>query len=588
MTTRPAIDCENRIELIDAFLWSLRPRRPERCSFGLLKSLLLSFIVCSGLIAGILSWAGWTKGALSVASPRPHTIQPSFQISAPRRSKTVKPATKVKGLLQFRGNAARNYYGQGPMPVRPKVLWRYPNEPMCSVSSVGKEVSTWCGTGWTGQPVVWERLDGVTEVIFGAYDGQVHFVDAHTGKPTRQAFATDDIVKGSVSLDPDGDPLLYFGSRDDHLRIVALDRDHPVELWSLNASFVKGLWNNDWDSNPTLHRDVLFSGGENGYFFGVKLNRDYDAQGRVTVDPEMLVAIRGWTKELLAAVGDRNVSIENSVTLFGDRAYFGNSAGRIVGLDISRVEEGIAPVVFDFWVGDDVDASIVVDEQGMLYVAVELERFLPRSDEMGQLIKINPYLSSQNVVWSIQIPPSFADYRGGIWATPALAKGILFVATHPGQLLAVDKNSGQVTFVDEIGPHAWSSPIVVDDFLLVANCRGQLRCYSIAEPSYPKMEWSVHIPTKACIESTPAVWKGRIFVGSRDGYVYAFGRPEPSKTPSAKRLLRPNKKPRTKKKRFADSVTRTRRRLLARQIRLRSGKEASPGGSHYLRKSDSE
>ena len=36
------------------------------------------------------------------------------------------------------------------------------------------------GTGWTGEPAVFER-DGRTWVVFGAYDRALHFVDADTG-----------------------------------------------------------------------------------------------------------------------------------------------------------------------------------------------------------------------------------------------------------------------------------------------------------------------------------------------------------------------------------------------------------------------
>ena len=50
------------------------------------------------------------------------------------------------------------------------------------VAPVGGEDKVWCGGGWTGQPLVWERPDGVTEVIFGAYDKHIHFVDAATGE----------------------------------------------------------------------------------------------------------------------------------------------------------------------------------------------------------------------------------------------------------------------------------------------------------------------------------------------------------------------------------------------------------------------
>ena len=84
----------------------------------------------------------------------------------------------------------------------------------------------------------------MTEVIFGAYDKRIHFVDAETGERTRPDFNMGDIVKGSVVLDPDGYPILYAGSRDSRYRLIALDRDEPTEIWGLEASSVPGMWNN--------------------------------------------------------------------------------------------------------------------------------------------------------------------------------------------------------------------------------------------------------------------------------------------------------------------------------------------------------
>ena len=529
----PTFTGSESAELVEGFLDKLRaPESEARPGTGTTKSKpWLTWGLLAGLTLGLVLGVG--AGVLSTWLPESHKLTRSVARERPD-PKLVPTGTNrqaIKGLLQFRGNPSRTYYGEGPVPERPQVLWRYPKEPMCAESRVGSKVSTWCGTGWTGQPVIWERPDGITEVIVGAYDRKVHFINAATGRRTRPPFVTGDIIKGSVSLDPNGDPLLYFGSRDNRLRVVALDRPRPTQLWALSASFVPGIWNNDWDGNPTVIDDVLYAGGENGYFFAVRLNRDYDQRGLVRIDPEMLVAIRGWTDSLLDQVGDQNASIENSVSIYEDRAYFANSAGRVVGLDISRVSEGRTPIVFDFWVGDDVDASIVIDQQGMLYVAVELERYLPRADELGQLIKLDPKKPDDPVVWSLKIPPSFADYKGGIWATPALADGMLYVATHAGQLLAVDAETGQITFTDDLGPHAWSSPVVIDSKLLVANCRGELRNYSITDPAQPQLEWLARIPSHACIESTPAVWKGKIVVGARDGYIYALGDPS-APTPS--------------------------------------------------------
>jgi outer membrane protein assembly factor BamB len=423
------------------------------------------------------------------------------------------------GLTMFRGNPTRTYYGEGPLPEAPRVLWRYPAEGgLCGSSSVGGEARVWCGTGWTGQPVVWERPDGVTEVIFGAYDKQVHFLDAANGNETRRPFTVGDIIKGSVTLDPDGYPLVYFGSRDNKLRVVALDREPPTELWSLAADEVEGIWNNDWDGNPVVVDDVLYEGGENGWFFAIQLNRGYDAAGMVTVSPDVVFSAKGWTPELIAEVGS-NVSIESSVAIHGQTAYFANSGGRVAGFDIGRVLAGEASLTFDFWVGDDTDATLVADRDGYLYVAVEEERKNARSKELGQLIKLDP-LAPDPFVWGVKVPGE--EGEGGLWATPAVAEGVVYAATNPGELLAVDAATGEVTWRDEIGWHSWSSPVVIDNSLMVATCNGELRVYSLTDPRRPTIEWTLPI-SESCIESTPAVWKGGIFVGSRDGGFYAVG-----------------------------------------------------------------
>ncbi len=422
----------------------------------------------------------------------------------------------------FRGNPTRTWYGTGPLPDEaPSVLWRYPKSAMCGSSSVGGEFTTWCGTGWTGQPSVWVRPDGITEVVFGAYDKAVHFVNAETGEATRPKFQTGDIIKGSVSIDPDGFPLVYTGSRDNKFRIIALDREEPVELWSLDASAVKGIWNNDWDSNPVILDDLLLEGGENGWFFIIKLNRGYDADGKVKVEPERIFETPSYNDELLAKHGP-NVSVENSVAVYGRRVYFGNSGGRILGFDFTDVEEGKVLEVFDFWVGDDVDASIVIDEEGMLYVSVELEKFRERSREVGQLVKLNPKNVSNPIVWGLQIPGAGGG-DGGLWATPAYKFGHLYVTTHSGRLLAVDAETGSIDWEEPVGAHSWSSPVIVDNVLLVGTCYvPQLRAYSLEDPSHPQRIWTLENAAGGCIESTPAVWDGVIYVGSRDGYVRAY------------------------------------------------------------------
>lgn len=432
----------------------------------------------------------------------------------------------VRGLLQFRGNPTRTFYGLGPLPSDPQVAWRYPERAMCSVEGTGAEERRWCGIGWTGQPLVWERQDGITEVIVGAYDGAVHFVDAHTGAPTRPPFQIGFMVKGTETLDPDGYPLLYVGSRDGYHRIIALDRDVPTELWRLGRH-PQGVWNNDWDANPSIVEGMLHLAGEDSWYRTIRLNRRFDADGLVQIDPEVVLEVPAWDDVLVAAIGDFNVSIESSPAVTEDRVYWVNSGGRVMGLDRQAAEAGELELVLDYWVGDDADASIVVDRDGALYVTVEYERGLPRAREVGQLVKLDPDRPEDPRVWGVTITAraDIPESAGGAWATPALYGDHLYLPTHPGELLVVDIHDGAVVHREQLGYHEWSSPAVVEDeaghpWLLVALCNQPgLRAYDLADPSAPVESWTLRLP--GCLESTPAVWKGRVYVGSRDGFLYA-------------------------------------------------------------------
>lgn len=520
-------------------------------------------VAASSASAGEVEVPAGTMVASASSTPQPGQAESEEQAGS--EEQTVAPAaylpinTSYAGVSMFRGNGHRTYYGEGPVPQAPQELWRFPAEGvMSATSSEGGQSQVWSGTGWTGQPVVVE-WEGETRVMFGAYDRAVHFLDAGSGERFLPDLPTGDIIKGSVMFDPDGFPLLYFGSRDNYFRIVALDRDQPTVLYKLDAYDVPHpTWNDDWDSSALVVGDYLFEGGENGYFYILKLNRCYDATGLVAVEPVVLLAYPAFDQALFDAIGDNVVSIENSPVLHldpvrGDRVYFANGGGRVLGLDISALglsqagygpagqapgTWGVAgsrataslptvppdpdfPVVFKYWMGDDVDATIVVDDEGMLYVAAELERRLPRSEEVGQLVKLNPYRPDQPLVWSVAVPA--ASGSGGIWATPALHEGMLYVPTHTGRLLGVDCADGRVVWEKPFSYHAWSSPAVVDDILLVGDATGFLHAYDIGDPSQDPLEiWKVPVG-QGSIESTPVVWRGRIYVGTRDGRFYCFG-----------------------------------------------------------------
>ena len=460
------------------------------------------------------------SGTSSPASPSPSASPSAVPTPGPINTGFI-------GMTTFRGNATRSWYGAGPVPQHPEILWRYPAEgSLCSNSSDQHGVRLWCGTGWTGQPNVIVGEEGSIEVRINAYDGAYHFIDGRTGEPIRPKLQTGDLAKGSASSDPDGYPLYYAGSRDNYLRVIALDRDEPTVLWQLDAttSVPNPVWNNDWDGAPLVIDDYLLEGGENSWFYVIRLNRDYDKEGLVTVDPEIVATVPGFDDQLFAALPDSNVSIENSVAFFDGVVYFANSGGLVQGWDITRVLEGGQKIrrVFRFWTGEDTDASVVIDEEGMLYVASELERFSARAQEVGQLMKLDPSRPDDPLVWSFPVTERGAEGSGGLWATPAIHGDMLYAATNYGDLIGIERATGRERWRIHLAGPTWSSPVPVDDVLLEGDCGGTLHAFDISRPfREPPELWTLSLGS--CIESTPSVLEGMIWVGTRGGGIYGIG-----------------------------------------------------------------
>ena len=433
--------------------------------------------------------------------------------------------SSVQGVLTFRGNPTRSYHGSGPIPVNPKVLWQYPaaGTPMCGDSTEYGVKRVWCGTGWTGQPAVFER-GGRTWVVFGAYDHRVHFVDGATGVDIIEPFETGDLAKGNVTIDPDGYPLVYVGSRDNKFRVLSFDGTQAKELWSIEGHTADRMHNDDWDAAALVINDYLLEGGENSWFHIAKLNRGYAADGSVTVAPSMVARVQGWDDQLISDLGGKDpkrVSLESSVVMSGDVAYLNSSGGLVQGWDLSSLRTGVGEVkrVFRFWTGDDSDSTIVTDEDGFLYVGAEVDRDTARGRKVGQMMKLDPAKPDDPVVWSLDVNKGIDS---GTWSTPAVYKDIVIWPTKPGRIYALDRQTGATRWTLDTAYGDLSSPSVVDDTLIQADAEGVIRAWDVSNTEVtPPLKWQIDVGEN--IESSMAIWKGRIYVGTRDGYEFCIG-----------------------------------------------------------------
>jgi len=126
----------------------------------------------------------------------------------------------LPGITCFRGNNYRNTSSYGYADVKEEKLekiWSFSNG----------SIDVWTGVGWTGQPaiVMWDeqtrdlmniypskkQKEELKEVIYATLDGKIYFFDLEDGEPTRDPIDIGYPIKGTVTIDPRGYPLLYTG-----------------------------------------------------------------------------------------------------------------------------------------------------------------------------------------------------------------------------------------------------------------------------------------------------------------------------------------------------------------------------------------
>ena len=128
-----------------------------------------------------------------------------------------------------------------------------------------------------------------------------------------------------------------------------------------------------------------------------------------------------------------------------------------------------------------------------------------------------------DVVWRF-------DAGGPVDASPAVAGGLVVAATIGGRIFAVDERSGAVRWSLQTGPalpvnttpaggwDLWaSSPVIVGATVLIGAADGGVYSLDLVTG---KQRWRAQ--TKGRVRATPAVHKGLVVVGSWDGRVYAL------------------------------------------------------------------
>jgi outer membrane protein assembly factor BamB len=114
-------------------------------------------------------------------------------------------------------------------------------------------------------------------------------------------------------------------------------------------------------------------------------------------------------------------------------------------------------------------------------------------------------------------------------SSPVVVDGMVLVGTNDGKLYALDAQHGGIRWEARTGAPIWSSPAVADKRVFVGSADGVLYCLGLTngaqrwrfETDGSRLESQQYGFDRRTIQSSPAVANGIVYVGSRDGFLYA-------------------------------------------------------------------
>lgn len=448
---------------------------------------------------------------------------------------------QVEGVTTFRGGPHRDHPSFGSIKSRPtslKIKWSY---------STGVDTKWAGGAGWTGQPCIIKWNDSIRalmnvdpvhktdsafkEVILGSLDGKIYFLDLETGKPSRPFIDIKNPIKGTVSVDPRGWPILYAGqgisnTGDFGIRIFSLVDQHRMYYLNGKDKFAFRLWS-AFDSSPLINpaADIMFVGGENGLLYRVDLNsRFMDETPYVDIQPKVL-------KARYKSSSYQYQGIENSLAGHNDKIYLSDNHGFIQCINANNLSQ--------IWVTrnhDDTDATLVLEQEKdsipYLYTGNEVDI----QGEKGFVFikKLNGLDGS--TTWEKQFAclTIRGDHpvNGGMLSTPVLGKNnsdslavfclSRYGGLYKGLLVALNKKNGDIIWESKLDNYAWSSPLDIYDeagnmYLFLADSKGYVMLFDGANGSLIYKEKIAEL-----FEASPVAFNNKIVIASRPRKIFCL------------------------------------------------------------------
>ncbi len=432
------------------------------------------------------------------------------------------------GAFTFRRGSRRDADFGGHLdsvPTHLSVDWTFETDEDFTPTKVG----TWGGgTGWTGQPiyVCWpdsllarfkqNNLEASRrEIMVGSLCGRVYFIDFDSGRASRKSIDTRNPIKGTISLDPTLNGNLYVGQG---LSAHAPVGAHVIDLFSHRSTHFFGAdpkaqrrWE-AYDSSPVRVGQFLFRPGENGTIYKFMVS-----PGSLRLHSALRYTVAG------SAPG-----VEASMSVYRNYGFTADNHGNILCLNLNNLNP-----VWHYKLPDDTDSTPIVAEEAdgvYIYTGCEVEH---EGVTRATYVKLDALTGRE--VWVNRVEAQRKNigekhFDGGYYSTALLGsgncEGMLFVNVvkntdgQNGAFIAIDRATGQTLYSTPLKRYAWSSPVgfLTPDrklYVVTADCIGNM--YLIEGLSGRIIDCK---PVGNNFESSPVVVDNTLVVGSRGKTIY--------------------------------------------------------------------
>ena len=325
------------------------------------------------------------------------------------------------------------------------------------------------------------------------------------------------MLKGTPSLNPFLNGQLYVGH--------GVQKSTPFgtsvfDLFSHQETNVIGRDSHAWrswgayDSSPVAVGGFLFRPGENGTLY-----KYYIADGGYKLHSTLRYSL---TKS------KSSPGIESSMAVCRNYGYLTDNGGHILCVNLNTLKP-----VWHYYNHDDTDATPIIGmEDGVPYVYSGCEVDRQGNTGTSHFVKLNGLTGE--LVWEALIPCHRIHFGekaldGGMYGTPLLGErdcdSLIFAnfcvnsACVPGYFTAFNKKDGRIVYQTKTKAYCWSSPVAFykgdEMYVFTADTNGHVY---LIKGTTGEIVATERIGSN--FESSPIVVEDKVVMGSRGNKIY--------------------------------------------------------------------